>query len=910
MKKHLRIPFFHHVKIIMVFSLLLIGLLLAQDNKPLYSEVKIFIKDRTDIVYLQSLGMGLDHLKVGDDYVQAVLDERQLNLLRESGYPYEILIPDLIAEVQSRNLSPSEMKALEKKMKKKYNISGFEFGSLNGYYNFNEVVQELDSMRILYPDLVSARQSIGQSIEGRDIWMVKISDNPDIDEGEPEILYTALHHAREPQSMATIMYFMYYVLEAYNDPGHPDHDWVVFLLENRELYFIPVVNPDGYVYVEQQDLYWRKNRRNNGDGSFGVDLNRNYGYQWGYDNVGSSPDPYSSTYRGTGPFSEPETQAIRDFCNAHEFQLALNYHSYSNLLIYPWGYINQLTPDANLFIDLAVDMTQYNGYTHGNAPSLLYPVNGEANDWMYGEQSTKEKIFGMTPEVGSAFDGFWPPIDRIFPLAQENVYPNLVLAQGDGVIIQPNPPQNVTAYSDYTTPTSILLNWVDPHHYASGDTLLPSDIVIEIKRDGSLIGSVPGGTQQFVDSGLQDGQLYTYELYARVITSQVTSGTANVSWYAGGSPIPAPVTSFSVGGNSNEVTIYWTAPTQNEDGTPMDDYAGIRLYMDGTPVTTFTGTPSDTGGSFTAAYTPADPGYYQWYVTVIDNESPVHESQPSEILGTPLSVPFADHFSAMGTPNPALWTSSTVQINNRSSNPPSEPYALNLNGHPNGEDIIELNPIDISGLENSSLVLRYYYQPQGNGNAPEPEDSLRLYFKNDLGEWIRVKAYPGTTLTPFQEEVILLDTVSAGSGTFFFSQFQLKFRSTGGAGNFPNDDWFIDDVYLGPLVAIPGTPEQMLPRSFVLEQNYPNPFNPATTIRYQLPERSDVRLEIYDVLGQKIRTLVAHQQEAGSYSVKWDGRSETGASVTSGVYFYRLFARSATLPEKEFEHIRKMILLR
>ncbi|NIV14192.1 MAG: peptidase M14, partial [Aliifodinibius sp.] len=182
---------------------------------------------------------------------------------------------------------------------------------------------------------------------------------------------------------------------------------VTYLVNNRELYFVPIINPDGYVYNEQTDPngggYWRKNRRNNGNGSFGVDLNRNFGYKWGYDNNGSSPTPSSETYRGTAPFSEPETQVIRDFCLNHDFELTLNYHTYGDLLIYPWGYINALTPDAPIFTALAVDMTQYNNYSHGNASQLLYPVNGEANDWMYGEQTAKDKIFAMTPEVGPAF---------------------------------------------------------------------------------------------------------------------------------------------------------------------------------------------------------------------------------------------------------------------------------------------------------------------------------------------------------------------------------------------------------------------------------------------------------------------------------------------------------------------------
>jgi hypothetical protein len=316
--------------------------------------------------------------------------------------------------------------------------------------------------------------------------------------------------------MATVIYFMYYLLENYgSDPE------VTYLVNNRQLYFVPVLNPDGYVYNQQTNPngggFWRKNRRNNGGGSFGVDLNRNYGYQWGYNNSGSSPDPFDETYRGTGPFTEAETQAIRNFCESHNIKLALNYHTYGDLLIYPWGYINAFTPDHPVFLALAQDMTQYNGYAHGNSSQLLYDVNGGSDDWMYGEQTTKEKIFAMTPEVGSSF---WPNINQIYPLAQENIIPNLILAHGEGAILadslDPLPPANVSAYSDYTTPTSMLLTWNDPVSLANGDPLSPGEFTIEIERDGSYVASVNGGIQQYNDTGLNDGEFYTYNLYTKV----------------------------------------------------------------------------------------------------------------------------------------------------------------------------------------------------------------------------------------------------------------------------------------------------------------------------------------------------------------------------------------------------------
>ncbi|MDX1438641.1 MAG: M14 family zinc carboxypeptidase, partial [Rubricoccaceae bacterium] len=199
---------------------------------------------------------------------------------------------------------------------------------------------------------------------------------------------------------------------------------------------------DGYVYNEVLDSDgqypgWRKNCRVNADGGVccilassgecGVDLNRNYGYLWGYDNSGSSSNPGSSTYRGESEFSEPETSAIRDFLeNERYVTQAFNYHTYSELLLYPWGYESgAYTPDNSTFIDQSIQLTSINGYTYGTPPDILYLVNGSSDDWMYGEQTTKPKILAYTPEVGYSF---WPNPADIIPLADENLEANLWLA--------------------------------------------------------------------------------------------------------------------------------------------------------------------------------------------------------------------------------------------------------------------------------------------------------------------------------------------------------------------------------------------------------------------------------------------------------------------------------------------------
>ena len=421
-----------------------IALVLAVPSKAQssrYSEVQLTIPPDGDLSSrLAAQGLQLDHARIEDGRVQVVLSEDELAMVFESGIEVTVVDPDLGATLAARPPFTLEQRAAARAGGR---IDGNIFGSLLGYPTFEEVVAILDEMHSLYPTLISAKTSLGQSVEGRDIWMVEISDNPGAEEGEGEVLYTAMHHAREPQGPATVLYTMWYLLEQYATNGD-----VSDLVDDRRMFFVPILNPDGYVYNELLDSDgeypgWRKNCRVNSDGglcctlanvgSCGVDLNRNYDFLWGYDDNGSSPNPGSPTYRGPEPFSEPETSAIRDFLeDGRSVSQTFNYHSFSDLLIYPWGYEEgAYTPDNDLFIIQSIAMTAVNGYTYGTGPDILYPVNGDSDDWMYGEQTTKPKILSYTPEVGHTF---WPDPSQIIPLADENLEANLLLALYAGTV--------------------------------------------------------------------------------------------------------------------------------------------------------------------------------------------------------------------------------------------------------------------------------------------------------------------------------------------------------------------------------------------------------------------------------------------------------------------------------------------
>ncbi len=404
------------MKTLFLFILVLTVSIFPQNIK----KIKLFLENNSDRQKAYTLSIDLEH-SVSDKEGGLILlvDENEFQSISNSGLNYEILINDWKAYYHSLpKLSEGEKEFIKMESEKDFGVTGFGFGSMGGYYTLAEIEADLDEMFSLYPNLITQKFSIGTSIEGRTIWAVKISDNPNTNEPEPAVGFDALVHAREPQSMATQMYFMWYLLENYGtDPE------ATYLVNNREIYCVPCFNPDGYEYNRLTDPngggYWRKNRRDNGGGCFGIDLNRNFGYQWGYDNIGSSPDPCSETYRGASAFSEPESQAIRDLAIVKNYGTHFNMHTYGGYILYPWGYIDSETPDSLMYREFAALLTSNSGYAFGSGGQLLgYNSNGSIRDWMYGEQVTKNKIFGYTIEIG---DDFWPQQSQIYPIAQQNL---------------------------------------------------------------------------------------------------------------------------------------------------------------------------------------------------------------------------------------------------------------------------------------------------------------------------------------------------------------------------------------------------------------------------------------------------------------------------------------------------------
>lgn len=406
----------------------------AQPLEEKVHRAKIIYKTKENLVKLEELGLGMDHgIHKKGYWLTSDFSDSEIAIARNLGLQVEIEIGDVTKFYVDQNKNTQQSSP--------DNVScgvatttyttpaNFNLGTMGGYLTYSQMLQELDDMRTLYPNLISARADVSSVLttEGRAIQWAKITKNPQLINARPQALYTAIHHAREPISMMQTIFYMWYLLENYET-----NNAVKNIVDNTEMYFIPVLNADGYVHNGTTNPNgggnWRKNRRINGDGTFGVDNNRNYDYWingsaaqsiWNTTGVGGSA---TETYPGTAPFSEAENQNIKSFVESHNFTVALNAHTFSNLLLYPYGYeLNVPSPDEALFNKISKFLVKESGYTNEIASSL-YAASGDSDDWMYGQTFNHSKIYAFTPEIGSSF---WPASSQIIPLCNQMMFTNL-----------------------------------------------------------------------------------------------------------------------------------------------------------------------------------------------------------------------------------------------------------------------------------------------------------------------------------------------------------------------------------------------------------------------------------------------------------------------------------------------------
>lgn len=428
------------------------GFLAAKNfNETGHTIIKVFYTNRKQVSTLNELGM--DVWMVEDNFVIGQVAEGLLNRVKKTNLKVEMLSP-----------------------KEGFSVLN-EFDP--AYHTYDELTAELKSISAKYPNLVKM-DSIGKTWEtikgkaNRSLWSMRITGkgNPD---SKPGIVFFGNHHARELVTVEIPLMLIKHLLDNYGK----DAD-ITNMLDSTDIWIVPMVNPDGHTLAELGNN-WRKNKNDNKDVSpnagLGVDLNRNYGHQW--NTGGSSDDTRSDTYHGKAPFSEPETQAVRDFMKGQKnLKIMMSYHSFSNLILYPWGWTKSPTPDAAKFTTIGKKLGAMSGYKPEPAADL-YIASGITDDYAYGQL----KMLAFTSEIGSWGDGFDPPYSKVAQFWKENL-PNalyLIKLAGDPnatfgpdieKVTKSGNSYNVSFNQKYENNVSKVAYFTDKNTKAGGGTII------------------------------------------------------------------------------------------------------------------------------------------------------------------------------------------------------------------------------------------------------------------------------------------------------------------------------------------------------------------------------------------------------------------------------------------------------
>ncbi|MCM0605182.1 MAG: zinc carboxypeptidase [Xanthomonadaceae bacterium] len=374
----------------------------AADTKR-FIEVEAFDKyDRTE---LADLGMSIEAFY--SDSVWGFVNEKELKEIRKAGFRI------------FGNFNPATARGGHDK------VFGFPQGD-ERFHDYKEIGDALSVLEKDNSDILKIH-SIGKTHENRDMYAIHINTSADAmkrkKSNKPGFVIFGNHHAREHLSAEIPLMFAQYLMANRKDST------IKNLLETRDIWIIPMVNPDGVEHDLTGNKYkmWRKNRRDNKDGTFGVDLNRNYGFHW--NEGGSSSNTDSDVYMGKDPFSEPETQAIRKFISEREnIKVLLSVHTFSELILYPWSYSYdpiKNEKDQKTFDAMAKTMAKWNKYTPQQS-SDLYIASGETCDWAYGEYGIFAFTFELSPR--DMWDGgFYPGAKVIDGVFEANLRPMLYL---------------------------------------------------------------------------------------------------------------------------------------------------------------------------------------------------------------------------------------------------------------------------------------------------------------------------------------------------------------------------------------------------------------------------------------------------------------------------------------------------
>jgi hypothetical protein len=843
-----------------------------------------------------------------DDGAYILLSRPELTQgLRDRGFQVEVLVPDLEAFYAAR------------------------CGLARGYgvwHTYQQTVDEMNLLHSQYPDLTTAPSAIATTGESRTVWAMKISDHPDLQESEPEILFDGMHHAREIMTVEDLLHFMRYLCENYaGDPA------IRFIVDNRQIWFVPLVNVDGFVYNETSHPdgggMWRKNRRLNPGGCYGVDPNRNYPYEWS--GTGSSSDPCQDTYRGPFPRSEPEIAGLTAFVNAHNFVTWESYHSVAGMVLFPWGYTTAHTADDGLFRTMAAQMASQSGYATGQAPELLYNLNGSAGDWGYGATGEHPKILTFTTEIGGS--DFWPLPSERDGLIAENLASNIYLCRIAGA---------------YLVLDALAVAGGDGNgRLDRGETC---SLAVTVRNSGLLAAATNAKVSVFCD-----------DPYLTFTDPQSDLGTIAAGGAAdnGADPFDLVIAPDCPAGRA----VAFTVRLEADGGLRVDETRSLTVgqlpvfYMNRFEYagSEWSADPSQsaTAGAFVRVdpvatnYQPGDdttpgPGVNAWITgqnpegvdgtddvdggtaatrsPVINLSGAVHarlemnyfhgQRDPGDDPGDGFRIDISNNNGGswvnlvqIGDVHyPAIWRS--LKVNLDEILPLTSQMLLRVQvmdpGSGGAGDIIEGGIDDVyiydTGDGDQPPSAPAALAPLDGAGEQPPDPTLTITNAVDPeGEALTYsfRVYSDALLTQVAASV---DGVLPGAGTTAWTVTPALADGTYYWRAFAADGSLLGPYCPAVSFVVLGGPTALRGRG-ASEARFtagPNPAAGAVRLRYYAPAAPYARIEVYDVAGRQIRSLEGPRWSDGWQEVSWDGRDRGGRAVAAGVYQIRLVLPTET----------------
>ena len=830
---------------------------------------------------------------------------------------------------------------------------------LDGYKSYNEILNELLEIELMNPGickLYDIGDSWGKIYSDagnsnyddyyHDIWALKVSDNVLDEEDEPGVYYFGAHHAREPISTEVSMTVLNHIIDNYGiDPTITEN------VDNSQIWFVPIVNPDGHkIVIDEMDVWWRKNIRDNNEngqldpGNYngypdGVDPNRNYSFEWG--NVGASNDPLNQLYHGPEPFSEPETTAIKELMESHHFVAGNSYHSHGEVILFPFGYNNNvISPDYNALQDLAVAMAQPMGY-NPIAAWQLYPCMGTTDDYSYGVHGT----FAFTVELATEFI---PPASQVQNICNENIIPALSLLDRvnhsslTGIITnsQTSEPLVAEIYVEGVDNTGVFrFPYESDENFGRYYRLLPDgfyDVTfsaygfesqtvenIEINSIGQTLLDIEmepvtttsfSGTITDGDSGFPI-QYVSVELLNTPIDPEFTDENGEFNFpsvYVGDYEVRIAAVNYISIIESITITetynifdfeLYESDAISFETGN-FDDFwifAGDADWF------------IDSSTSYDGVYSAKSGSIGSWDYASISVELDVIAAGEISFWKKASSEEGYDFlsFSIDGLPQ-GQWSGEddwseaifTVDVGNHIFEWKYEKDGNTIGG----DDCAWLDYIifPLNGGEPELSVDPAFFNKEICTNQIENEI---LTLSNIGGGIINYDIYLSEPVTWLCLDIIAGMLVAGDS-----EEIQVTFDTTDlEIGDYVCYIMINDDIREETIVPVmlsvleTGSGNDLLPTITELSSIYPNPFNPSTTFSFSLKADSKVTINIFNIKGQKVKTLINKNLNSGYHNIVWNGKDDNGKNAPTGVYFSLFDAHDEI---GDYTITRKIILLK